>query len=177
MIHQPGLRACLLRNQGYRDGSRSFTKIMSLLFGEVWPSRLNPSDVDAVADAMYSAITMFDFADMINACPHDHIPISRFLLRLVVFTVLVCGGVNERYDEECTRICKKVQNEIPKNITESLSVLTKATLLRLIGKKERPVRQPCDHSGEVKPIRIAILYSAETPRRIVAVNHTQIART
>ncbi|KAL0644311.1 hypothetical protein Bca4012_042601 [Brassica carinata] len=68
MIHQPGLRACLLRNQGYRDGSRSFTKIMSLLFGEVcmyvisWgPSRLNPSDVDAVADAMYSAITMFDF--------------------------------------------------------------------------------------------------------------------
>ncbi|WZZ86644.1 hypothetical protein YC2023_115223 [Brassica napus] len=27
-----------------------------------------------------------------------------------------------------------------------------------------------------RPNRIAILYSAETPRRIVAVNHTQIAR-
>ena len=59
--------------------------------------------------------------DMINACPHDHIPISRFLLRLVVFTVLVCGGVNERYDEECTRICKKVQ--------KSAITMAKTTLL------------------------------------------------
>ncbi|WZY72567.1 hypothetical protein YC2023_004807 [Brassica napus] len=40
----------------------------------------------------------------------------------------------------------------------------------------RPVRQPCDHSGEVRPSRIAILYSAESPRTVVAVNHTQVAR-
>ncbi|KAH0857651.1 hypothetical protein HID58_085912 [Brassica napus] len=126
MIHQPGLRACLLRNQGYRDGSRSFTKIMSLLFGEVcmyvisWgPSRLNPSDVDAMM--------------------WHHISVFRISWR--------------RY------------------YAPSFCVSAKQS------KKERPVRQPCDHSGKVKPIRIAILYSAETPRRIVAVNHTQIART
>lgn len=59
---------------------------------------------------------------------------SRLLVRLVVFTVLVCGGVNERYDQEWT--CKKVQK----------SVITMANP-RGRGKIGKPVS---DHSGEVK---------------------------
>ncbi|CAN6865731.1 unnamed protein product [Brassica oleracea] len=142
MIHQPGLRACLLRNQGYRDGSRSFTKIMSLLFGEV--CMLNPSDVDAMM--------------------WHHISVFRISWRKTYF-VTICRSKKSSDLER-----KKIVEIIMRLYTEILCTL-------LLSKKERPVRQPCDHSGKVKPIRIAILYSAETPRRIVAVNHTQIART
>ncbi|CAG7861462.1 unnamed protein product [Brassica rapa] len=184
MIHQPGLRACLLRNQGYRVCSYAFVLLLtciSILYGYSYPYCLNRSCSSKVVtpDAFYvyiNNIKQLYRTDYLSTCPHDHMPISKMLLRLVVFTVLFVV-VLVKYMIQSVPGPPRMSTMTKKKESKTVNFMSCPFLSVLTGqKKEGPVRQPCDHPGEVKPNRIAILYSAETPRRIVTVNHTQIAR-